>query len=190
MSDFITIEEVSAYVGRDLSADDSAAFAVSAACDTVRTLTEQDFNAVTETVYLDGSGTDTLLLPQVPVTAAGTVVVNGGTLSGTADYTVTEDGKLYRTTGTATLSSWSQGCGPSGYWPQGRRNIAVTYEHGYSGTVPSDVRMVALAIANRIVTQGGATQESVGQVSKTYAVSSTDLTKGELAILRKYKVSQ
>jgi type II secretory ATPase GspE/PulE/Tfp pilus assembly ATPase PilB-like protein len=52
------------------------------------------------------------------------------------------------------------------------------------------VKMVALAIANRLVTQGGKIQEQIGQASARYAVSSTDLTVGERAILRKYKQAQ
>lgn len=188
MTDFLTIQEVGDYIGRDLSADDGAILAVSMACETVRSLTEQDFTPTTgATAVLDGTGSDVLLLPQVPVTAAGTVSVDGTTLAAT-DYSVTSDGKLFRTDGTAT---WPGNGGypsaPVAYWPQGRRNITVTYDYGYAGTAPDDVRMVALAIANRLITQGGATQETVGQVSKRYAAASTDLTAGEKAILRRYK---
>lgn len=188
MTDFLTVQDLSDYVGRDLSSDDSAAFAVSSACETVRTLTEQDFApAVGGTAVLDGTGTDTVLLPQAPVTGAGTVVVNGGTLDPALDYAWTADGRLIRTDGTATLSIYA-GCGPSAYWPAGRRNVVVTYDHGYAGTAPDDIRMVALSIANRFITQGGAIQEQVGQVSRRYAVASTDLTNGERAIIRKYRL--
>lgn len=194
MTDFITVTELGDYVGRDLSADDGATLAVSFACETVRTLTEQDFAPVTGgTAVLDGTGTDTLLLPQVPVSAAGTVVVNGGTLDNN-EYTVTEDGQLVRiysgTDGTATWSTWAQGAYPASYWPQGRRNVTVTYDYGFSGTAPDDIRMVALMIANRLVTQGGATSETVGQVTRRYAAASTDLTNGERAILKKYRRPQ
>jgi hypothetical protein len=190
----LTVSELGDYVGRDLSSDDGAAMAVAMASETVKTLTEQDFGAVTaETVHLDGTGTDTLLLPQVPVTAAGTVVVNGGTLDNN-EYTVSSDGRLVRiyhgTDGTASWSTWGRTRSASAYWPQGRGNVSVTYQHGYSGTVPDDVKMVALAIANRLVTQGGKIQEQIGQASARYAVSSTDLTVGERAILRKYKQAQ
>ena len=173
MTDFLTITEVGDYIGRDLSADDGAVLAVSMACDTVRALTEQDFTpTVGETVTLDGTGTDTLLLPQVPVTAAGTVTMDG-TLIDTGDYAATANGHLVRTDGTA--------------WSIGRQNIDITYDYGYAGTVPDDVKMVALSIAYRPVTQGGAISETVGQVSRRYATASTDLTAGEKAILRKYR---
>lgn len=181
MSNFITITEVGDYIGRDLSADDGAILAVSMACETVRSLTEQDFTPTTGgTAVLDGTGTDCLLLPGVPVSAAGTVIVDGTTLDA-GDYSHTSDGQLYRTDGEAT---WPNGEVAS-CWPKGRQNITVTYDHG--GTAPADVRMVALAIANRLITQGGAVQETVGPVSRRYATSSTDLTAGERAILRRYK---
>lgn len=184
----LTIQELSDYLGRNLVADDGAIMAVSMACETVRTLTEQDFTpTVGGTVTLDGTGTDTLLLPQVPVTGAGTVVVNGGTLDPALDYTYTAQGHLIRTDGTATLTRWPDGYGPSAYWPEGRQNIDVTYDYGYAGTVPDDVKMVAMSIAYRMITQGGAISETVGQVSRRYAVAATDLTAGEKAILRKYR---
>lgn len=185
---FISRQDLSDYLGRDVTTDDGALIAVDSACEVVRTLTEQDFSQVTDTVKLDGSGTDTVLLPQLPVSAAGTVVVNGGTLE-SDDYTVTAGGHLIRTGGTATWSAWSQTGYACAYWPKGRQNIEVTYDHG-EDTVPSDVRMVALMIAHRLVTQGGATSETVGPVTKRYAVASTDLTAGEKAILRKYRVAQ
>lgn len=186
MTDFLTVSEVSDYLGRDLSADDAAPLVVSMACETVRTITEQDFTeTVGGTAVLDGSGTDVVILPQRPVSAAGTVVVNGETLEAD-DYGVTEEGLLIRTAGTATWSTWTTS--PTSYWPQGRQNITVTYDYGYSGgTPPSDVRMVAMMIASRLLTQGVAQSEQVGQVNARYAVASTDLTAGEKAILRKYK---
>ena len=184
----IDVTDLSDYIGHDVSADDGAVICVDSACSMVQTLTEQDFEAATETVALDGSGTDTVLLPQAPVSAAGTVVVNGGTLNAT-DYGVREDGRLIRTGGTAIWSTWGQVSAPSAYWPQGRANITVTYTHGYAGTVPSDVRAVALMIASRMFTQGGATSETVGQVTKRYAVASTDLTSGEKAILRRHRIT-
>lgn len=187
MTDFITVTEVSDYLGRDLLTDDAAPLAVSMACETVKTLTEQQFDQMTGgTAVLDGSGTDVVILPQRPVSAAGTVVVNGETLE-SDDYAVTEEGLLIRTGGTANWSTWSS-CGPASYWPEGRRNVTVTYDYGYTGgTPPADVRMVALMIASRLLVQGVAQSEQVGDVNARYAVASTDLTPGEKAILHKYR---
>jgi hypothetical protein len=184
---FISRQDLTDYLGADVNSDAGALIAVDAACDIVRTLTEQDFNALTETIKLDGTGTDTLLLPQCPVNSAGTVVVNGGTLDATLDYTSTEDGYLIRTDGTAILSTWSRSSGPVGYWPPGRQNVSVTYNHGYAGTVPSDIRAVALMIASRMTVQGVDVQRQVGAANVKYAGPATDLNANELRICRKYK---
>jgi hypothetical protein len=184
---FISRTDLTDYLGTDVSTDAGALIAVDSACDIVRTLTEQDFNSATDTINLDGTGTDVLLLPQVPVNAAGTVVVNGGTLDATLDYVATSDGELYRTDGTATLAAWGA-WGPTAKWPMGRQNISVTYNHGYaSGTVPSDIRAVALMIASRMVVQGVDVQRQVGAANVKYAGAATDLTANELRICRKYK---
>lgn len=183
MSDFITTTEVGDYAGRDLSSDDGAALAVEMACQTVRTLAEQDFEEITTTVSLDGNGTDTLFLSQRPVNTVGTVTVNGEDVT---DYTFNEEGRLTRTSeDEPSFATWARTGVSSAYWPAGRQNVAVTYEHG--GTVPSDVRMVAMMMAYRMVTQGGATSEQVGDVRKAYAAAATDLTNGEKAILSKYR---
>jgi hypothetical protein len=187
---FISREDLSDYLGRDVTADDGALIAVDSACEIVRTITEQDFNPATETVNLDGSGTDTILLPQRPVRGAGTVVVNGGTLE-SDDYGFTESGQLIRTDGTAVWSTWARYSQSAAYWPRGRQNVSVTYEHGYlAGTatdVPSDVRKVALNLAYRGITQGNLSAESLGQVSKTYAVGPDDLTETEKLVLTKHR---
>lgn len=196
LTPFISRTDLSEYLGVDVTTDAGALIAVDAAVDTVRTLTEQDFNPVNaDTIVLDGTGTDTLLLPQLPVRAVGTAVVNGGTLDPTLDYTWTAGGYLIRTDGTATLSSWTQSSyGPCAYWPQGRQNVSVTYDRGYSTNgsidVPADVRIVALMIAARLSVQGVDSTRTVGAASVKYAVASTDLTENERRILRKYKRPQ
>lgn len=177
----ITEQDLTDYLGRDDPDDAGVSFAVESANQVVKTLTEQEFESATSTVSLDGTGTDTLLLPQRPVNTVGTVTVNG---EADTDFTFTSEGRLIRTGGT-TYSSWARNDVPTGYWPPGRQNVTVTYEHG--GTVPDDVRMVAVMIAYRLATQGGAIQEQVGGESRRYAIASTDLTAGEKAILHKYR---
>lgn len=197
---FISVAELGNYIGRDLSNDPGGTICVDAACEMVRTLSGQTFNLVHgDVVVLDGTGTDALVLPELPVLGAGTVVVNG-TAAGTADYALAEDGVLLALSGTAT---WF-GCFPYGsaggpwntaggaVWPKGRQNISVTYDHGYAGTaggtaIPADVRMVALSIASRLAIQGPAIQENIGQSGIRYGVNSTDLTNGEKMILQKYR---
>jgi len=173
---FISTSDLVSYLGRGSATDPGMIIAADAACDMVRTLAEQSFNQATSTVVLDGSGTDALLLPELPVSSAGTVVVNGGTVT---DYVLNGNGVLFR--GTA-------GVDPRPVWPTGRQNIRVTYDHGYAeADLPRDVRMVALSIASRLVVQGVALEENIGPVRVKYAAAASDLTNGEQRILRKYR---
>src|SRR5690348_14247229 len=101
---FVDLQDLSDQLGRDVTADPGALAALDAACDTIRDLCETDFNQATSTVSLDGSGTDCLILPQRPVQAAGTVLVDGGTIT---DYCPpTPDGFLYRGTASSSATSW------------------------------------------------------------------------------------
>jgi hypothetical protein len=146
---FITRDDLTNYLGRDVSDDPGALIALDAACDTCRTLAEQLFNADTTTITLDGTGTDALVLPQLPVNAAGTVTVAGTAVT---DYTLSADGMLFR---------GSAGTDPRPVWPRGRQNVTVTYDYGYEPSdLPRDVRMVALALASRLIVQGVAVEES------------------------------
>jgi len=73
-------------------------------------------------------------------------------------------------------------------WPMGRQNVRVTYGHGYQTlTVPSDVCEVALELAMRMVAQGVAQSETVGDVQIAYGMAADDLTANELRILERYR---
>lgn len=173
---FISQQDLTDYLGRDVTSDDGAIIALDAACDICRTVAEQQFNQDTTVFTLDGTGTDAILLPQLPVNAAGTVLVNGGTIT---DYVLNGHGVLFR--GTA-------GCDPRPTWPLGRQNIVITADHGYATVdLPRDVRIVALSIASRLIVQGIAVEESLGTSRIKYAGPATDLTNGEKMILRKYR---
>jgi hypothetical protein len=173
---FIDAQDIVDYIGVGGTTDPGMLIALDSACDICRTIAEQDFNAGTATVSLDGTGTDCLLLAQRPVLNAGTVLVNGGTVT---DYMLTADGRLLR--GSAVSSTCTLPV-----WPMGRQNVQVTYEYGYT-EVPRDVRMVALQIAARIVVQGVTVRETQGDLSVDYATAATDLNANELRILRKYR---
>lgn len=187
---FITRDELSDYLGRDVNADDGALLCVEAACDICRTVAEQTFNRGTSTEVYDGSGTDALLLRQTPVNSIGTVAVSDGShpptynVAGTADYALSSTGILFATD-TAGTSRFGT------TWPAGRQNVRITYDHGYTigtaGDVPDDVRMVALTVASRLLVQGPALYENMGDVNVRYAAESTALMPTERLILRKYR---
>lgn len=196
---FVDTIDLTDYLGRDVTADNGALIATDAACEIIRAYAEQSFNAGTAAVVtLDGSGTDCLLLPELPVTAAGTVIEAGETLTLDTDYVLADNGRLIRTSGGSftSLPNYAYGRGPWGYggwslgggavWPEGRQNVQVTYDYG--GTIPNSVRMIALQLAERIYVQGPAVFEalSTGQQVR-YAGPALDLTPGEKIILRKYR---
>lgn len=185
---FISRQDLSDYLGRDVTTDDGALACVDAACDFCRDVAEQTFNRATSTIHLDGSGTDALLLPELPVVSAGTVAVRGtaiGTadwdVAGVNDYTLNGNGVLYATNHSGT---WDHGA----TWPRGRQNIRVTYDHGYADAdLPRSVRMVALSVASRLLVQGPAIFENLGDLNIRYAAESTALMPTERLILRKYR---
>lgn len=177
---FISEQDVVDYLGRGEITDPGLVIAVDAACDICRTYAEITFNETFgETATLDGTGTDALLLPETPVTAAGTVTVNGDAVT---DFVLGPNGTLFRKYDETSTEY------PTIVWPSGRQNVVVTYDFGYSDAeFPRDVRMVALSVASRLVVQGPAIEESLGDSRVKYAAASTDLTAGEKAILRKYR---
>jgi hypothetical protein len=167
---FITAAELSDFLGRDVSADDGAEAAIEAACQICRDVAGQDLTEATETILLDGTGTDCLVLPGFPTSSVTTVTVGG-----TADTDfVLGNGMLFKQAGT---------------WTKGRRNISVKYKHGYrTRDVPASVKQVAKAVAARLLVQApkNAMAEVNGDVSIRYATAPTDLTANELRILRKH----
>lgn len=180
---FISRDDLRDYTGKDVTNDDGAIIVCDAACDTVRTFTEQEINRAVSTITVDGPGTDAIVLPQFPVNTAGTVVVNGGTVT---DWVLDEiNGKLLRK---VTAADVGEGVPSAIVWPFGRQNVEVTYDHGYADDeIPRDIRMVALSLASRLIIQGPAVQENQAQQSVRYAGPAPDLTKTEQALLRKFR---
>lgn len=171
--DLITVTELGDRIGRNLSADAAAIVAVNAASDWCRTIAEQTFTEVSnETIYMDGTDTDTLLLPQLPVTRVRSVKDGADTVT---DWVLSAQGMLFRKSDE----------GAPLVWTAGRQRFTVAYDHGYE-TIPADIKECALSIASRLIIQGVAQFESLGDSSIRYAVSATDLTNGELRILRKH----
>lgn len=178
---FINTTDLADLLGRDVTSDTGAIIAVDAACDVVRDIAEQSFNAGTATISLDGMGTDVLLLPERPVTTVGTVTISAGTTT----ETITE----YECTTTGMLLRGSAGSDPRPTWPRGRQNVQVTYEYGFgTANMPRSVKLVALQLAARIVGQGLARRETIGDAQIEYGVpAATDLSANELRILQRYR---
>lgn len=171
---FLSAADLTAYRKGPVE-DDLAAIALDSACQIVRDHVSQAVDAVVDdTVVLDSEGTDTLLLPELPVTAVTSVAgplaapLNEGT-----DYFVDLEAGALRT---------RRGL----HFLPGRALYTVVYSHGWT-TVPSSVRVVALNLAARIYDQQLVRQESVGGYQAVYAAEEAiTLTRGERAILAKH----
>lgn len=167
-----------------LEDDEAALQAVDAACDWVRDLTGQTLNYATDDVILmDGSGTDALLLPEVPVEEVSAVTVADWADVEGYQTTLHDDGVL--------IAEWLPEGATQSYpmvWPRGRNNVEITYTHGYSDeNFPRSLRMVALRIAARFYTQtGGVVFESLGQRSVRYETDAGKLESGDKLILRRH----
>lgn len=195
---FISTDDLSAVLGQDVSTNPLSAIALDSACEVVRGYCHQFFNLVEdEEVYLDGTGTSSLLLPQFPVVGEFTVS------EGTDDPLADDDLFLRRKSGVV----YRLGCG---YWLLGRGNILVTYSHGYAVTeddvsndagsggfgiverMPSDLRRISLGIAQSIFNSAGSSgvvsSETIGSYSYTLGeVAIGDLDESDKAVLDRYR---
>lgn len=175
MDPFITPTELSEFTGQTVTDE----FVCAAACDVVRSLTEQDVTLVEDDeIVLDGTATDALLLPQLPVVEVSEVSEDGDEVDA-EDYVVNDAGVLLK---------------PGGKWCQGRQNVAITYSHGFAydpdedvNEIPADLRMVALSIAQRLLRNTDAKSLTLGSYSISFATEKADIGTTEKLILDKYR---
>lgn len=158
MSAFVTVDDYNAAF-QTTADEDAVQFALDAACTQIRKYLSQDLDLVTDDEQpFDGTGHQTLLLPQLPVLAVNSVFIDKDedTEEEVTDYKVGFGGILYRR------------CG----WPWGVQNITVDYDHGFE-EIPADLKSVALGIARFVATPiteealGGITSETIGGYSYT-----------------------
>jgi hypothetical protein len=174
MEAFITKGDFEAYLGYEVESD-KATLSMDAACGLIRGATNQDFEAGEGTVKLDGSGTDELILPHVPVEAVTSIASTEAFASeatAVTDYLVTSSGIVLRK--------------PPAIWPTGRGNVEVTFTYGYSD-VPAEIRMLALTVAARCYVQGIVTVAQVGTTNTTFATDALSFTPGEQNIVARYR---
>lgn len=179
MIPFISDDDLSAYLGTTVSETDlNTVIALDAACQTVRDELHLQVNYLEgDEVRLDGTGTRSLILPELPVIDVAEVRDENGDVVDPDRYDWD-----YRT-GILWHKDW--------HWWWGHLNHTVTYTHGWAlaeagvstdpviERVPSSIRLVALRLASAIyrATQastgaGGAIQsKTIGSYSYTLSES-------------------
>jgi hypothetical protein len=170
-----TAEELRSFLTLDEIDETRANLLIESISSEVLKFTDQRFDAqVTETIYLDGSGTKVILMPGLPVYAVGSVTEGGTALTVHDDFEWSADGILRRV---------------SGCWAQKFRNVAVNYTHGFVA-VPAEVRLLVLRVAARgFVNPTATTNESMGGYSAGYGFDATRqaaLSEADRDMLRDY----
>lgn len=95
------------------------------------------FEPTNQVDTLNGNGLDTILVDRIPVISVSLAETRSGitwtelTVDELADLIVDPSGQIIRET--------------LGSWPSGRRNVRITYSHGYA-TVPADIKRAALKV--------------------------------------------
>lgn len=153
--------------------DDRAELILSVVSGLVRDEAHQLFDQVeTDEVILDGTGTDVLLLPQLPVTAVASVEENGTALVGGTDYDWSSNGILRRLNGS---------------WVRRARYYTVTYSHGYAAP-PDGLKGIVLRVAARVVDNPeGLVQEAIGGWSGAYRFDPASLNDADKRALDPYR---
>lgn len=128
-----------------------------------------------ETLVLDGTGTDTLLLPTMRIVNLLSVKVNG--------RNVTDQVR------------WSEAGMLENVWfPKQFRAVEVTLQHGFDPTALTDVAGVIERAAKRFATDPTIRSQSVGGASVTYGGTASGglshlLTLDEQAALAPYRLT-
>lgn len=142
MADLVTAEELGSFLKIPNLDPDNAAPVIAGISARVRAYTRREWEPVEDDeVRLEGSGSDLLLLPKLPVTDVSSIVEDpdGRFSGGPVDLDVgdvwewSEDGRIRRVDG--------------GIFYRRLRFYEVTYSHGEA--VPDDVKLVVLRVCAR-----------------------------------------
>lgn len=169
---FVDVFDLAGYLGVEVDTLGwLGEFSVRAASEAVEGILDHTITLVTDDeVTMDGTGTDALILHELPAVEVSTVTVDDIELDPEADYSLGTAGILFRTF-------------PS-VWTRGRRNVVVVYSHGWAeigdtdgDQVPMDIREAALDYAREVFQAGsapptGIASETLGAYSYTMASAS------------------
>ncbi|MCA1841963.1 MAG: hypothetical protein LC792_01980 [Actinobacteria bacterium] len=188
MAQFATLQQLADYLGRPLAELNTAqaTLALQAASAAIQAETHQRIEAVVGDIYTqvftgytignrEPVSYDTLLLPELPVTAVASVTVDSVLLD-PANYHWTPAGTVQR------LDDWFNTLSRQVV-------VAVTYTHGYA-PIPADIVDVTLRNAARRLEQpsGGVSSEAVGNYKVTFAPLGLDLDEDERRSVSNYRL--
>jgi hypothetical protein len=159
--------------------DATASMLADLTSDIIRDELRQQINqTINETITLYGDGSELIMLPERPVTAVGTVLLNGQAVT-PIDWRT--NGALWR-----VLYAGSQYANQQVWcWPKGVP-VQVTYTHGYA-VIPNTIKAVALELAAAAyINPSMATSQTAGPYSITTDTTLT-LTDSQLTRLDRYR---
>lgn len=194
---FASQADLEAFTGQTFT-EARATLLLDGATAAIQEWTGQTIEAVSsDEVTLVGNFTRRLVLPQMPVTAVDSVVVDGTTLTASTDFTWQRHGVLWR-------PRYAQPDAPSqrsfevlggAYWGGPDREVVVTYDHGFA-TIPTVVESVCLSVAARSSAMAtGVVREQIDGYAVTYSQTGSNqavpfvLLEAEMKLLRKFKRS-
>lgn len=183
MTSLVDVGDYSAFQPSEVDPEDPAILlSLDAASDAVRRYCNRAFDQSEATLTLKGTGTDTLLIPNPPLTTVEVTEVWGESeteLVGDTDYIVAETAGAIIRIGKI-------------WYPSALYEVA--YESGYA-TIPADVQMAVIRIASRLVASSGGSNAgevesvTIGTFSETYSTSaSTSLTSDEMGLVDSYRL--
>jgi len=135
---------------------------------------------VTETLKLDGDGSNLLFLPTLKIETIVSVITDGRVV----DLTQVDDS-------TAGFLELAAGC-----WSPRPGKTFVVLEHGYESAPEDVVGVVVSAAARQLDSPAGRTREQAGGVNVGFALTGVGVSGGiallehEKAILDKYRVDE
>lgn len=181
MASFASPTELSVYTqGKISSSDPRSQPVLDAISQAIRKYCGWHIAPVQEdTLVIDGAESVVLSLPTLHVTEVDSVSIDGTEVD-SADFEWSALGEL-------KLKDYPY-C-----WPEGYRNIEVTFTHGFSEY--EDVKQVVLQVAaGALASPMGATREQAGSVSISWALTGAGTSGGvsflgrDYSILDKYKI--
>lgn len=180
MIPFISHEDLGAYLETTLTGGELLTkISLDGACEAVRQELHRTLNLVEDdTIVMDPTWTDALILPQRPVHEVSDVTIDGEAVETANLSWNVERGVLYLVGGSL--------------WVSAKGGISLKYKHGYAldepdvtGTivrVPANIRLVALRLAAAVyrsrgkTTTGAITGENIGTYRYTQdAAAATEL---------------